>query len=129
MMKVYKINEGISFSFPSNWLVEHDNNLISVFDPQNGVGALQFSIYEIKDTNSINLVEKLSDYLEEKHGAVSVKLFIDYSYSDLTDEDGVYWRYWLFSKKNRIIFVSYNCAQEDIGQEDTEIMQIIKSLN
>ncbi|QEL03451.1 hypothetical protein FKG96_22335 [Olivibacter sp. LS-1] len=65
------------------------------------------------------MLEELKDYLSDKYENVTVTLLNGKAYSVTVDEDKVYWRYWLFLKRDNIIFVSYNCDEEENDKETT----------
>lgn len=126
-MKNYRYNEQFGFTFPDRWEVADDGNLISIYDPNNGLGALQFTLYEVGDPSGIDLISEFEDYLANRHGHFDIEQGDDFVHCDIRDEDGVWWRYWLFIKGNTLVFTTYNCDQQDIGKEDQKVEEIIKS--
>jgi hypothetical protein len=113
---------------PNNWKEEKGENTFLLYDPVDGVGALQVSSYKAIKQDSMDLGAELKDYLGNKHDGLNITKFSNCAYCTLIDEDGVYWRYWLISKINEVLFASYNCDQACKGQEDGVVDDIMKSL-
>lgn len=126
-MKNYQYNEQFGFTFPNSWEIENDENLVSVYDPENGLGALQFTLYGVDDPSDIDLISELEDYLGDRHRNFDIENGDGFVHSNVRDEDGVWWRYWFFIKDKTLVFATYNCDQQDKGKEDQEVEKIIKS--
>ena len=125
-MKTYTDDKfGFVFLYPDNCTYEKEDNVISVYDEENGLGALQFSIYYIGNENKIDLKIELEDFLED-YDSFEVEIVNDLAYSKFIDESRV-WQYWLFQKGNTLILASYNCEKEDTGKEDTMVNKILSS--
>jgi len=126
-MQIFKYNDSdLSFSIPDNWVFEREKNLISVYEPHDGVGALQFSIYYIDEDRDISLQSELIEFLNGKHSKFEVKNILNYVYCFL-NENGTYWKYWLFRKNIILVFATYNCAMNDADKESEVIERIIQS--
>ena|ERR1700719_4055564 len=118
----------LSFTYPDDWEIEQEKNIVSVYNPINGVGALQFSFYQIGNDQAISLKDELEDYVKGRHENGQVKLDGSYSFSNfLEGKDGRFWRYWLFIKGKTLTFVSYNCYKNDIGVEEKKVNDIVLS--
>ena len=127
-MKYYKLDKSeLSFEHPENWKISNEENIISVFDPIDGYGALQFSVYNKNDNTPINLLDELGEYLSKRHEDCEILMKDKFAYCNCLDEEDILWRYWLFQKKGNIIFASYNCTLNDGGKDDEIIDAIIKS--
>jgi hypothetical protein len=128
-MRVHN-SKGLNFSisYPDDWSVEEDGNVLSVYDPVNGNGALQFSSYEVNGIDPINLKEALGDYLSDRHEDFKVQELDGYSFCKCDDQKGNQWEYWAFARGVTLIFSSYNCSKEDVGKEDDKINSIVKSV-
>jgi hypothetical protein len=127
-MKFFKLdNSELSFEYPNNWTTLKEDNIISVYDSVNGLGALQLSVYYKKEVRPTNLSEELEEYLTKRHEDFEIVLKEKLAYCNCLDEENKLWRYWLFQKANNIIFASYNCYLEDGGKEDIIVDEIIKS--
>ncbi|MCX2496411.1 hypothetical protein OQX63_23185 [Pedobacter sp. PF22-3] len=127
-MKIVDFNNGIKGKIPNDWKSETSDDVVSLYEPDNGVGALQLSFYNIDNAPSIELSKELESYLGDKHEKIIVKIIDGRAYSDIEDEDGIYWQYWLFLKDTTVIFVSYNCDKSDKGIEDPVVKEIISSI-
>lgn len=127
-MKTYDSTDlNFSIVYPDTWTYEEDGNVLSVYDSKDGVGALQFSSYEVDNITSIDLKEELEDYVSDKHENFKVQRLDKYAFCKCEDEKGNVWRYWIFTRENTVIFASYNCLKEDVGKEDAEIDAVVKS--
>jgi len=116
-----------TIDFPDDWTAEENGNILSVHDPVNGYGALQFSSYEVDNPESINLKEELDNYLSDRHKYFEVQDFSRYAFCKCDDEKGSQWQYWIFIKGNILLFASYNSLKEDAGKEDSLIKAVIDS--
>ena len=128
MRKVY-LKSDFAIKIPENWVSIGEQEVISVYDPKNGKGALQFSFYTVEDAISLNLVDELQDFLKGKNFSTTPSLKNDTAYLATTAENNKYWRYWLIRRDETIIFVTYNCSNEDIGSDDNFVEEIISSIS
>jgi hypothetical protein len=128
-MKTYKYKEAdLSFIYPDNWTVLQETNMISVYDSEHGLGALQFSFYQVGNAEGLLLKDELEEYIIKRHGSAEVLKSKDFVFSNYLEGIGKrYWKYWLFLKTSILIFVSYNCQEDDIGKEDEIVGNIIHS--
>jgi hypothetical protein len=127
-MKTYDANDlKFSIVYPDTWTYEEDGNVLSVYDSKEGVGAVQFSSYEVDNITSIDLKAELEEYVSDKHKNFSVQKLDNYAFCKSEDEKGNVWKYWIFTRGSTVIFASYNCLKEDVGKEDAEVDAIIKS--
>jgi len=126
-MKIFKYNDSpFSIQIPDNWVLERDKNVISIYDPQNGFGALQISIYYVDILKTISIKTELLDFLAEKHLNVDVKEQNGYAYCNV-NENGTYWKYWLIRKDTVLAFATYSCGLNDSEKESEVIENIIQS--
>ncbi len=122
--------KGLDLLYPDSWNAELTDNVLSVYDPINGVGVLQFSTYlNSNPEKNINLKAELSAFLKNKDGYIEISVNGNYASTNYLDEEGRYWEYWLFLTQSTLILASYNCERDDIGKEDEEIKEIIHSSN
>lgn len=128
IMTTIKLNNILDITIPDNWKIEKDENITSLFDSDNGLGALQFSFYKMPISKTINVVDELKDYLLDKYADIKVHLVSKFAYSSIINKD-LYWRYWLLKKDKTIVFISYNCNEADMGKEDSVIDEIINSIS
>lgn len=126
-MKIVNFNNGIRGRIPNEWKSETNDGVVSLYEPDNGVGALQLSFY-LDNASFIDPSEELESYLGNKHEKIIVKIIDGRAYFDIEDEYGVYWQYWLFLQDRTVIFASYNCDKSDKGIEDHIVKEIIGSI-
>jgi hypothetical protein len=115
---------------PSNWAVEEDEDesIISLYNPEEGVGALQFSLFSVENPLNIDLEKDLRDLLENPFiGEITVRDNCAETFY-LDKEIKKHWRYWLIKKENLIIFGSYNCDDDDKEIESDVVQEIINSI-
>ena len=124
-----------NLQLPENWAVEDEGSLISVYDPNQGVGTLQISAYSIPSDQEPDLVEELAKYLiyrvkiKSKADLISkIKIDSNCAFYEVFKEGGRYCSYWMFYKNYKLIFVTYNCPGEDFSKEKEIIDQILNSL-
>ena len=116
---------GFIFFYPNDWIWEKEENIITVYNPKNGLGALQFSIYYVGNDREINLKVELEDFLED-YNSFKVEIIEDKAYSRIKDEDRI-WYYWFFQSGNSLILATYNCEIKDEGKENELIKNILNS--
>ena len=124
-----------NLQLPENWAVEDEGSLISVYDPNQGVGTLQISAYSIPTDQKLDLVEELTKYLiyrvkiKSKADLISkIKIDSNCAFYEVFKEGNRYSSYWMFYKNYKLIFVTYNCPGEDFSKEKEIIDQILNSL-
>ena len=119
---------GLKFDYPLGWEVRIDGNTISVFDPSQGVGALQFSLYRTCTTDAdSNIHGILKSYLETRHEKYDIKRNEECRSATATNQDGTVWRYWIGAVNGTLILATYNCVASDTGKEEAIVQQIVKS--
>jgi hypothetical protein len=127
-MKSFNFQNGFEATFPDEWNVEKSDDLVSIYNASNGVGALQISSYIVPDPNIVKLDEELKGYLEQKYGEVNLKLLNKYAWFSVIDDGNRYWHYWLLNKANILMFITYNCKSSDKSIEKGVVDRIIKSM-
>ena len=114
-------------NLPDEWLGQHMAEYSTVYDPK-GVGALQISV--VKETNKMDdeLKEFASECFEDRKNLEQVTLrnFSGFSFGFCVGDE--YWRQWLLKSGNFTMFVTYNCALDDKGIEDSTISSILETL-
>lgn len=126
-MKIFNILD-TDFSVPDNWILELDGSVISLYDQNDGAGAIQFSIFKVPNLSNINLRTELQEMVDSRHVECIVIDHGEYSAAVIEEElDDTHWRYWMFIKSDRVVLATYNCAKEDIGIEDEIVDGILNS--
>ena len=128
-MKVYNLPEiGLFFRCPDDWIVEQEKYIVSIFDPVKGVGALQFSCYNIGSQQEVALKDELADFIKDKHDRYEINVIGNCSFTNYIEgKNDRQWKYWLFLKSNILTFTSYSCHRDDVGKEDKIINNIVFS--
>ncbi len=121
-------NSGLCFEYPSNWELQLDKNLLTLFNANNGVGVMQCSVYAIPSVHGFVVGEQLSQYLKNNgYDEFVISNNGNVSYSSIV-RDGFFWRYWLFLIKSNLVLISYNCEYEDRFKEESIVQRIIESV-
>jgi len=131
----------LSLEVPRFWSVEQDNELISLFDENNGVGVLQFSIAKRlislppseDEAKAISIEYASAKGWEVRNTLNTFKVFdsVVSEFSVLNYENGQlnYWRVWHLFGKDRMAFFTYNCLATDKSEEEKLCDLIIQSFN
>lgn len=109
-------------------MITQEQNLISTYDTNLGVGVLQFSIYNIDESIDLSLADELEEHLKNKYEDLKISQDNNFAYFMVVDKNEIYWEYWLFRKKATLVFVTYNCAKADKEIEYEKIRMIILSV-
>jgi uncharacterized protein DUF3805 len=121
-----------SLKYPPAWEVEEDEACVTIYDPHNGVGALQISAYRTPDHQNPKsvLLEHLSDdgvtpdrkriKVHKNNG----KTVASYNYV----ESPWYKKIWFISQDTFLLLITYNCKTEHEGKEAGAVEEIIRSI-
>lgn len=104
-----------------------NNNVISIYDSVDGVGAVQFSTFIVPANQRIDLQKELLSFLKDKKSKIEILGDSKLAFVDYFDAEGIYWKYWLFVKDRFLILATYNCLREHVGVEDEKVNAIITS--
>ncbi|PWV48343.1 hypothetical protein [Chitinophaga sp. S165] len=63
-MNHYKHNEDLVFTYPEEWTGRYNDGLIEFYNDQDGLGALQFSIFYPPPNEEVDLAAWLEEMLE-----------------------------------------------------------------
>lgn len=124
-------NLELQFEYPDNWraIENKTKNVVSVYDPIAGHGALQFSLYDTNNDGKIDPGRSLNDLLESKYQKFNIQQGKNHAFCSLIDDnENRSWYYWVIQHGSSLIFVSYNCEKEDAGKEENDVNRIIDSL-
>lgn len=128
-MKIFKHNlSNFRIKYPENWEISEEENLISLYNPKNGFGALQFKVYNVGN-NDINIEVELEEYVRSRHNNYEIikeKSSLAHGYN-ISEEDNKHWQYWIYKEDNFLVFATYNCTTTDIGKEGAEIKSILEN--
>jgi len=121
-------NLEFTFEYPERWSCEIDGNVISIYNAENGFGALQISFYSVDNIERINIKEELEFILKLNDVTNEIEMLNEIAYSELIEDESA-WQYWLFRIKNTLIIATYNCEKDDYKKEYNIIKNIIESCN
>jgi hypothetical protein len=133
----------LTLSVPEGWIVERDEDCLSLFRRDGGVGVLQLSTYH-RDTWEADPVTAAQNLLEEvvqthavapegaqlrqgtQHGAAMV--YSEFSGPGPERSNGDLWRVWCFADGAKVILVSYLCDPGFAYREAMEVENIVSSI-
>lgn len=117
-----------SISLPDDWEEEHDDEGVTLFDPQ-GSGSLEITTLEQDEPVDDGFLE----YMAEEHleaGAEPEEVECgDFEGFELSYGDAEhYWREWYLRAGNLMLYVTYHCPLADEGSEDDAVDAILETL-
>ncbi|MCG6968196.1 MAG: hypothetical protein LJE85_00380 [Gammaproteobacteria bacterium] len=127
-MSIFK-GESWGIELLPEWIGEHEEDCSTIYHP-NGVGALQISAYS-KDSEVTE--EDLKD-LASEHIEAGTKLApaISGDFRGFTLAFGIeseFWQHWYVSSGNKVLFVTYNCEDQDKVHEISQIKEMVATLS
>lgn len=124
---------------PEKWTCSEENGVVSFFDPQSGVGALQVSFARRPETtvpderHTSALAQQFaldrgwnvkdSEILRYEIAGAPVS---EFSFIE-AQKSRKYWCVWHVASHERIAFITYTCAAEDAEVEKEERTGIVQS--
>lgn len=118
---------GLQIVYPSGWILEKSESGVVLFDPINGYGAINFSLYRVSEDSTVNHKEQLDEFLKANNYSAYTINEGEYSASVSVQNSDRYWQYWLFDLYGYLVLASYNCEIEDIGKERNDVSDIVSS--
>ena len=129
-MKTYRIaSGGFSFQYPDDWQVQVNNDIVAVFDPLLGLGAIQISVYRPLNTPVADIETAFKEYLSVRHDDFIFEDRTPFYHGSASGHDGTLWEYWMFAWGDSAILATYNCHIRDAGKERKKVQEIIESLH
>jgi hypothetical protein len=132
-MKEY-IFSSYQLCIPSDWSYSEENNLVSFYDNEIGVGSLQISSYLVpSDYNLLNLPFELAEIIFERTEVdkndilVNIEVWKNLAQYHIVIKDR-YWEYYMFYQNEKLLFITYNCAENDKLLEKDVRHKIVQSI-
>jgi hypothetical protein len=121
-----------SLKYPAEWELEENEECITIYNPNEGVGALQVSAYSTPaDENPRDIlagylldIQDVFDKGRIRFDEVGKKKIATYDYIN----NHWYKKVWFISQESCLILVSYNCKVEHQEHELEKIEKIIRSI-
>lgn len=119
--------------YPVDWAVEESEDLVTIYLPETGIGALQISAFRTpgqQDTRQV-LSEYLSDQGLLVNDATIVvqqdgpKMVSSFNYVEADS----YWLVWVISQGSHLLFVTYNCEVANKEQELQSVLGMVNSIS
>jgi len=121
-----------SIEYPEGWVVEEGRDLVTLYRPQGGVGALQISAYQTPEPQDCRSV--LLDYLDDQKVSIGKKAVMvqqDRIKSVSThgyEEDDSYHQVWVVTQTEYLLFVTYNCRSALRDTETIDVHEMVQSI-
>jgi hypothetical protein len=128
-----------SLELPDGWQHSQEGSVISLFNEDSGVGAIQISCIKRKKSSAPAAAEAIQlakDYARQRGWDVQDGQIATYrvagspaaeftftEYGDAT----AFWQVWHISEQTRAVFITYNSAPEDADKELSARQKIIRS--
>ncbi len=129
-----------SLEVPRDWVIHEEDNIISIFDEENGVGVIQISLVERNSSEAPTKLEARElavYYIEQRKWEVqkdSITMFeigespaSVFDAEELSDEGLDHWTVWHISGSKNLAFLTYNCLLADKHTELSMCDSIVKS--
>ena len=134
-MKQYTSPNFFNLVVPDNWEYKDEDSIVTLYNSQNGLGAIQISKFSIPTNYKMNLVNELSEFVSEKFKNLNkqelIKNIKERKNLSLVEVrvDQRYWVFYIIFKNAKLLFVSYNCNIEDENKEIPVVYEVIDSIN
>jgi hypothetical protein len=127
-----------SVALPNGWSNEADEDLISVFNEDDGVGALQISFAlrsELKEPSSREAIELAKQFVKQRGWEVPESSIVSCTIglapaseiSLIDPSTGRFWRVWHLVSLKRVALVTYSCDPEEAEVEKQACDAIMES--
>ena len=139
-MKKVEWENLFSLSIPETWSIHKEDGLISFFDEETGVGAMQISVAQrevLQEPTAKEATEYATAYALQRgwnNPSNALKVFnigsssaSEFSMQEKHDGELDYWRIWHVIGKKRMAFITYNCLASDKSVEADLCDSIINS--
>ena len=117
-----------SVLLPENWRAWHDEACATIVGPENR-SALQLSSYTNPNGDIVDAdLEEFALQLGTEAVARPTTAGEFIGYEIAFKEDARFWRHWFLRKGNQLVLVTYNCAEEHRGVEDSQVDEVLATL-
>ena len=119
---------------PNGWTYEESAEGLLLYDPENGVGAVQISAYCFPTGHKVDLKEELHQFVSRWTVDLSEsEVRISKTNGTLTAKcsflhEGRVWVIWIMVGGNKVLFVTYNCREDDLNAEIDQVHDIVNSI-
>ncbi len=120
-----------SVEIPESWDHAFEEGVLAMTNPH-GAGALQFTSVtkteqgDVTDDDLEEFIED-SDYGELDREPIELGGFTGFRLEGEDDRDRA-WQFWFLRAGTLLLFVSYNCEQDAVGEEEEAIAEALASL-
>ncbi len=134
MKKYLSPSRFYELSVPDDWDYLEEDNLVSFYNQNNGVGSLQISSYRISEEYKMNLKQELAEFVAERlsvnFNGVLPKIEGNSNFTSFKGslEDGTYWEYYMLFNNQKLLLLTYNCNLNDSHTEEETLDSILKSI-
>ncbi len=117
-----------SIALPKSWVDESTHGVYTFFDPEDGYGALQISVYRKKDiikADILDLIKDTEDLSQLKE--VEYADFNGFELITIDEATNFFRKIWAFNG-DLMLFITYNCDTKDKERETKLVDKILLSL-
>jgi hypothetical protein len=131
-MKYASPSRYYQLEIPENWKVEEDENTISIYNEDEGLGAITITSYLIPETYSFDIRKELIDFVHntinnqddiKEYNLLEKKI----AEIDIKNDKGL-WRFVIVFSKQKALFITYN-SDVVASDEINTVSHIIASIN
>ena len=126
--------QGWNIELPEDYSFEHENNVLSVYNMNAGVGVICFSAYQLPDEYLFSANRELTEFILSIDDTVDINTLninqskLGYSSAELVRNGNTYWKVWVYNNQKEVLFISYNCQSSDVNIEKHQIDDIINEI-
>ena len=120
-------------NIPDEWIYSEEDNLVSFYDDENGVGSLQISSYSIDDDYDFDMSSELAEFVAETEGMNKKDVLLNIktlnnliSFTSIRNER--YWEYYMLFENRKALFITYNSDEKNKTIEMDARQEIIQSI-
>ncbi|HVW16323.1 MAG TPA: hypothetical protein VHB54_20995 [Mucilaginibacter sp.] len=120
-----------SLNIPDDWTIEEAEATISIYNEKDGFGVINITSYQIPENYFFRAHDELLEFVggdinNEKLNLCKITDMDVASFEQIVQN--TYWLYYIFYRKNKALFVTYNCNIDDMNNEKSLVDSIIGSL-
>ena len=121
--------------YPAVWEHDDENDMVAFYEPKHGVGTVQISAYSVEKSENASPRTLLLEYLGQHNIEV-----VDENIALKTQCDKIiaqceyisdrrYWAIWVIRKFKKMLFVTYNCNEEEKDIERSDVERLVNSID
>ena len=118
---------------PIEWSYSEEDNLVSFYNDEDGVGTLQISSYLIDNNYEVDISLELAEFVAESQNIDKKKVLSSIKKRDnlvfyININNGAYWEYNMLLENGKLLFITYNCQEKNQFIEKNVRQRIVESI-